>query len=86
MCDNKCQLCERDLKQKGKINLQVHHILPVKDGGSNDPSNLLTLCAFCNQIADSIQRKKNKLVCLSSNHYPEYIEALFRAIDGLSRK
>lgn len=27
--------------------LQVHHILPVEEGGSNDPANLETLCDAC---------------------------------------
>lgn len=29
----------------GKLN--VHHIVPVKDGGGNEPSNLITLCIEC---------------------------------------
>jgi len=27
--------------------LNVHHIIPVSDGGSDDPSNLITLCEDC---------------------------------------
>ena len=27
--------------------LQVHHIIPVSAGGSDDPSNLITLCFDC---------------------------------------
>ena len=31
--------------------LEVHHIVPRADGGSNDPSNLVTLCADCHGTA-----------------------------------
>jgi HNH endonuclease len=29
------------------LRLQVHHILPVENGGTNDPANLQTLCDAC---------------------------------------
>ena len=29
--------------------LQVHHIIPVSAGGSDDPSNLITLCSDCHE-------------------------------------
>ena len=32
------------------ITLQIHHIVWVKDGGGNDPSNLLALCAYCHDL------------------------------------
>lgn len=30
-----------------KENLEVHHILRIIDGGTNNPANLLTLCEHC---------------------------------------
>ena len=41
-------LCERCL-QEGRVTLmdEVHHILPVSRGGTNDPSNLMALCRSC---------------------------------------
>lgn len=41
-------LCERCLKE-GRITPveEVHHILPVKQGGSNDFSNLMSVCKSC---------------------------------------
>lgn len=42
----RCQHCDR---RDGKMgaDLQVHHIRPVKKGGSNDLNNLATLCNDC---------------------------------------
>ncbi|MFI8238537.1 HNH endonuclease [Streptomyces sp. NPDC085866] len=44
--DNKtCQDCGR-IPGQG-VSLQVHHILPVHQGGMNDRDNLVTLCSEC---------------------------------------
>lgn len=40
----KCQLCKG---KTGDRKLEVHHIVQRKDGGSNRPSNLITLCHTC---------------------------------------
>ena len=42
-----CQSCNKiDLTAK---NLQVDHIIALAQGGTNDMSNLQTLCAKCNR-------------------------------------
>ena len=42
-----CQSCQKiDLTTK---NLQVDHIIPLKQGGTNEFSNFQTLCAKCNR-------------------------------------
>ena len=40
---NKCELCGDDTKEI----LQVHHIIPVTAGGSNNADNLIVLCPNC---------------------------------------
>jgi 5-methylcytosine-specific restriction endonuclease McrA len=42
----KCVFCGRSAK---KVQLEVDHIVPFSKGGSNDPSNLQTLCFDCNR-------------------------------------
>ena len=42
----KCVFCGRGAP---KVELEVDHILPFSKGGSNDPSNLQTLCFDCNR-------------------------------------
>lgn len=39
--DYTCQGCG------GQERLQVHHRVPLMDGGSNDPENLIALCRAC---------------------------------------
>ncbi|MBI4300272.1 MAG: HNH endonuclease [Chloroflexi bacterium] len=31
------------------VELHVHHIVPLSQGGSNDPDNLITLCDYCHK-------------------------------------
>ncbi|OYR38693.1 HNH endonuclease [Halorubrum sp. Hd13] len=41
-----CQNCQRS-SYTDNVELHVHHIVPLKDGGSNKKSNLTTLCKEC---------------------------------------
>jgi hypothetical protein len=43
--DFRCQVCGTQAGAGRR--LQVHHILPVESGGTNDPDNLETLCDAC---------------------------------------
>ena len=45
-----CQRCEKkDSRGRG---LSAHHIVPRESGGSNDLSNLLTLCHKCHDFVE----------------------------------
>ena len=39
-----CQVCGK------KPAYQVHHIIPRRKGGSDDPDNLITLCGLCHML------------------------------------
>jgi len=43
----RCQACGRGAKDG--VKLTVDHVVPVDWGGTNDKSNLITLCAECNR-------------------------------------
>lgn len=41
-----CQDCKKTYLPNSPY-LQVHHIIELSKGGSNEPINLITLCSFC---------------------------------------
>ncbi|MFC6951928.1 HNH endonuclease signature motif containing protein [Halorubellus litoreus] len=42
--------------------LEVHHVLPVSQGGTNDDSNLATLCSHCHEAAHGGSKTSGKIV------------------------
>lgn len=42
-----CQDCGVRCTTKGSTRIQCHHIIRRRDGGSDDPKNLVTLCVTC---------------------------------------
>ena len=58
------------------LTLELHHIVWVKDGGKDDPSNLLALCPNCHSLHTrghipdhAIRTWKNLLLALNSNNH-----------------
>ena len=52
--NNTCQICKgkSDKLFKKKFKIVVHHIRKVKDGGTSELHNLVTLCQTCNIVID----------------------------------
>lgn len=47
---SKHPLCERCLLEGKYVPVEeVHHIIPLSEGGSNDESNLMSLCRSCHE-------------------------------------
>jgi len=44
---HRCSECGRDLNNYPGWYTEVHHVMPVISGGSDHPSNLVTLCTEC---------------------------------------
>jgi 5-methylcytosine-specific restriction endonuclease McrA len=59
----KCLSCGRSAREDGVL-LEVDHIIPRSKGGSNDMSNLQTLCKKCN-IGKS--NRDNTRLCVTSD-------------------
>lgn len=52
----KCVRCETS-----RAAFECDHIVPVKDGGTDDPANLRTLCHDCHIVAGIEQRRVRRL-------------------------
>jgi len=53
--NNTCQICKgkSDKLYEKKFRVVVHHIKKVKDSGTNELNNLVTLCEICNITIDN---------------------------------
>jgi 5-methylcytosine-specific restriction protein A len=50
-----CAMC--GISEDGFLILQVHHVLPTSQGGSDEESNLVALCPNCHCRTHSILEK-----------------------------
>lgn len=46
-----CVMCLRTRDQLGKGTLEIHHIIPVSEGGLDEPENIIVLCTACHKEA-----------------------------------
>ena len=73
-----CQACGRGAKDG--VKLTVDHVVPIDWGGSNDKTNLLTLCEECNSgkkaWVDSVPSETMEEI-MSKSTVGQRIEALF---------
>lgn len=45
-----CQCCMRNARHLGNLEtLEIHHVIPVADGGTDSPENLWVLCTACHK-------------------------------------
>jgi len=68
--------------------LEIHHIVPIADGGDDNPQNLICLCRNCHGRChngeidnEAIVQYKQRLIRISVDlflHEHKYLEALYR--------
>ena len=51
--DYTCQLCNKQF-DSGKQLLNVHHIVPRRENGTSDKSNLIVLCTSCHTVIERL--------------------------------
>lgn len=64
-----CQVCKKKGYGKNGTKLEVHHILERSNGGTNTPSNLITLCSECHKKVHlgKVQLKKKRLSSITKH-------------------
>lgn len=61
----KCQDCGKDIRDNIRFPGEAHHIVPISEGGTNELSNLKTLCYSCHKKAHSrVTKIKKQHKCL----------------------
>lgn len=64
----KCQVCNLDINEF----LEIHHILPITEGGNNEFYNLTVLCPTCHKALHVWRDQKNGSEVINS-HYINHI-------------
>lgn len=54
---DECAICSASVGDSSGRNLSVHHIIPVMNGGTSEPWNLMTLCTSCHQTAEGFTKQ-----------------------------
>lgn len=70
---------KKRIRQRG---CELHHIIPVRDGGSGEFDNLILLCPICHKKADLGIISKEKLKSLIPNDMQEAIDK--QRLSGIS--
>jgi ribosomal protein S27AE len=76
-----CQVCGKEYSG------QVHHIIPRSQGGTNELSNLITLCGKCHMVISPVPEWLiTKLWQIPPEEISATSQAIQAKIDGVVRK
>lgn len=65
-----CRKCKKRLSEnKPDVILRVHHIRPRKYGGTDEDSNLITLCRRCEKRIHNLSKDKRKLKKIGGTNF-----------------
>jgi 5-methylcytosine-specific restriction endonuclease McrA len=70
--EHRCRKCKT---QGINVNLQVHHIVPVSDGGDDGKANLILLCSACHT---KVHKQGYDKYIDQFNNYSHYVEGLVK--------
>lgn len=70
---DECQLCRRtrELVEACNDSLEAHHLKPIRDGGEDEPYNILIVCTPC-----------HKQIHHNQTYHNHHLEALLKAWGG----
>ena len=85
LADYKCEACGFTFQQEnGKPYVEAAHIIPLKDGGPDVPSNVAALCPNCHKQLDlgnkSVKRQILKLLEQNSPRVKARVREVLRAL------
>ena len=57
-------MCEHGICHRcgARENLQVHHIIPVREDGGREKQNLVVLCSSCHKVVEYQQKKLYEII------------------------
>jgi len=61
-----CEISEEEHKNQHGRSLDIHHLVPDRAGGSDDPENLIPLCLSCHRTMEAAHGKAMKQVAKES--------------------
>lgn len=72
-----CELCGWEVAPR-----DIHHIVPIREGGTNDAGNLITLCPNCHRCADRNLISRETLLKVVTNRTISSSEVLTSELDA----
>lgn len=76
-----CQSCGRSRHGEHTADLQLHHIVPVRNGGRHCLRNLRTLCRDCHAIVHGISLPERQIADAVFTFVQQFCQLFARAID-----
>lgn len=67
--DYTCQCCGNE---KSRRDLEVHHVMPRSKGGTDDPTNLITLCKHCHDREEWYGHRRAFPTTLTNSRYQHF--------------
>ncbi|MFB6199036.1 MAG: HNH endonuclease [Halobacteriaceae archaeon] len=67
-CCQFCGLTEEEHSEKHGRGLSIHHVIPERDGGTNNMNNLVALCRSCHRTMEAVHGRTMGLIAREEDH------------------